>query len=296
VTITSGGALEASVKYLPFGGTRPGGSVPTEVKFTGQRLDGTGLYYHGARYYDPGIGRFVSPDSVIQAPNNSQSLNRYSYVINNPLAYTDPTGNCWGRARNLPGCGVARNTVEKVKELAVDTGKAVADGGKAAASAAVDTGKAVTAAVVSGQEARVAGDTAMAEAYQAMGSQIADAAGGAARFSALELGRIDLQQGDARPSLELVKAASGGFTDVSNSPVLAPFALPADQQIIIGQMVVVGANVLLGISEPQAEVGLLAFELATFFYPEADDEVQSFLQNTIEEFDGYYENDDPWSD
>jgi len=58
-------------------------------------LDDTGLYYYGARFYDPAIGRFISPDSMIQAPANPQSFNRYSYVINNPLKYTDPTGHEW---------------------------------------------------------------------------------------------------------------------------------------------------------------------------------------------------------
>jgi RHS repeat-associated protein len=64
----------------------------TDKLFTGQRLDDTGLYYYGARYYDPTIGRFISPDSIVQSPNNPQSLNRYSYCLNNPLRYTDPTG------------------------------------------------------------------------------------------------------------------------------------------------------------------------------------------------------------
>jgi RHS repeat-associated protein len=60
--------------------------------FTGQRLDGTGLYYYNARYYDPTIGRFISADTVIQNPANPQCLNRYSYCLNNPLKYTDPSG------------------------------------------------------------------------------------------------------------------------------------------------------------------------------------------------------------
>jgi RHS repeat-associated protein len=58
----------------------------------GQRLDSTGLYYYGARYYDPIIGRFISADTIVPSPANPQSLNRYSYCLNNPLKYVDPTG------------------------------------------------------------------------------------------------------------------------------------------------------------------------------------------------------------
>ena len=81
----------ATMKYLPFGGTRTG-SVNTTKEFTGQRLDATGLYYYNARYYDPLIGRFISPDTVVQDYKNPQTLNRYSYCLNNPLRYTDATG------------------------------------------------------------------------------------------------------------------------------------------------------------------------------------------------------------
>lgn len=44
------------------------------------------------RIYDPTLGRFLQADPYIQAPSNSQSYNRYAYVINNPLSYTDPSG------------------------------------------------------------------------------------------------------------------------------------------------------------------------------------------------------------
>jgi RHS repeat-associated protein len=77
--------------YYPFGGTRAG-SIPTDKKFTGQRLDDMGLYYYGARYYDAEIGRFVSPDPTIPEGGNPQSYNRYSYCINNPLSAVDPNG------------------------------------------------------------------------------------------------------------------------------------------------------------------------------------------------------------
>jgi RHS repeat-associated protein len=68
------------------------GSMPTDKKFTGQRLDGTGLYYYNARYYDPEIGRLISPDTLVPNPTNPQAFNRYSYVLNNPLKYIDPSG------------------------------------------------------------------------------------------------------------------------------------------------------------------------------------------------------------
>ena len=68
-------------------------------RYTGQILDDdTGLYYYNARYYDPEIGRFIQPDTVFPADPaaTSQALNRYSYCNNNPLLYTDPSGNIFG--------------------------------------------------------------------------------------------------------------------------------------------------------------------------------------------------------
>ncbi|MDO6718541.1 RHS repeat-associated core domain-containing protein [Psychrosphaera sp. 1_MG-2023] len=44
------------------------------------------------RIYDPTLGRFLQADPHIQAPHNSQNYNRYSYVLNNPMSYTDPSG------------------------------------------------------------------------------------------------------------------------------------------------------------------------------------------------------------
>jgi len=49
----------------------------------------------GGRIYDPVLGRFLQADPMVQAPENIQSLNRYSYVMNNPLNATDPSGYVW---------------------------------------------------------------------------------------------------------------------------------------------------------------------------------------------------------
>ena len=61
--------------------------------FTGhEMLDTVGLIHMNGRVYDPRLGRFTSADPIVQFPHYSQSFNRYSYVFNNPLSYTDPSG------------------------------------------------------------------------------------------------------------------------------------------------------------------------------------------------------------
>ena len=78
----------------PWGTVRPGpnNALPTGYTYTGQLDSGLGLMYYGARFYDGALGRFISPDTIVPEPGNPQALNRYSYVLNNPLRYTDPTG------------------------------------------------------------------------------------------------------------------------------------------------------------------------------------------------------------
>ncbi|RMH88121.1 hypothetical protein EBB59_12165 [Lysobacter pythonis] len=62
--------------------------------YTGhEMIDGAlGLIHMNARMFDPQLGRFLQVDPVVQAPENAQSWNAYTYVFNNPYAYTDPTG------------------------------------------------------------------------------------------------------------------------------------------------------------------------------------------------------------
>ena len=64
--------------------------------FTGhEHIDGFDLINMNGRVYDPLIGRFLSPDMYVQLPGFSQSFNRYSYCLNNPLKYNDPDGEFW---------------------------------------------------------------------------------------------------------------------------------------------------------------------------------------------------------
>ncbi len=61
--------------------------------YTGhEQLDDSGLIHMNGRIYDPELGRMLSPDPFVQVPEYSQNFNRYSYVLNNPLNLTDPTG------------------------------------------------------------------------------------------------------------------------------------------------------------------------------------------------------------
>ena len=64
----------------------------TDRLYTGQRQETFGLYDYRARYYHPALGRFISADPLVPEPGNPQALNRYAYVRNNPLKYTDPSG------------------------------------------------------------------------------------------------------------------------------------------------------------------------------------------------------------
>lgn len=82
--------------YEPFGKLVPSrstGQNRVTHKFTGQELDEeSDLYYYNARYYDPSLGRFLTADTLVPNWRNPQAYNRYAYVYNNPIQYTDPTG------------------------------------------------------------------------------------------------------------------------------------------------------------------------------------------------------------
>jgi RHS repeat-associated protein len=81
---TSNGAAAANVN--PAHGDRG---------YTGhEHLDEIGLVHMNGRIYDPVLARFMSPDPVVGDPSDMQHYNRYAYVANSPLRYTDPSGNC----------------------------------------------------------------------------------------------------------------------------------------------------------------------------------------------------------
>lgn len=95
-TVLEGGGFNA------FGERRVNGSATaltttglssTNRGYTGhEMLDGLDVIHMNGRIYDPTLGRFLQPDPVIQAPDNPQNWNAYTYVFNNPYRYTDPSG------------------------------------------------------------------------------------------------------------------------------------------------------------------------------------------------------------
>jgi RHS repeat-associated protein len=91
--------MKERIEYHPFGTYRQrtdyDASFPNvNYTFTEQEDDDElGLYNYKARLYDPALGRFFSADAIIPKYDDPQNLNRYSYCLNNPLVYVDPTGN-----------------------------------------------------------------------------------------------------------------------------------------------------------------------------------------------------------
>lgn len=96
VQTDSAGVVEQTCQSLPYGDGETCAPTPTEQLFTGKERDTeSGNDYFSARYYSSSMGRFMSPDPIIQNELrmiNPQRWNKYAYVINNPLILTDPTG------------------------------------------------------------------------------------------------------------------------------------------------------------------------------------------------------------
>jgi RHS repeat-associated protein len=87
--------------------------ITGNIGFTGQEsITDIGLIHMNGRIYDPNLGRFLSADPLIQAPYNSQSYNRYSYVMNNPLSMIDPTGYSWISKKWKKGIKIAKNVIK----------------------------------------------------------------------------------------------------------------------------------------------------------------------------------------
>ncbi len=97
VTANADGSLQSEMRYRAFGETRyTNGITPTDYRYTGQLQQAeVGLYFYNARWYDPQLGRFIQADTLIPGAGNSKPYDRYSYVLNNPINFNDPSGHCY---------------------------------------------------------------------------------------------------------------------------------------------------------------------------------------------------------
>jgi RHS repeat-associated protein len=111
--VTGAGDYLGELRYKPWGETRfSDGSQPTKRQFQGQIEESAlGLYFFNARWMDTSIGRFVQADTDVPESQGVQAWDRYAFVNNNPVKYTDPTGhnicdeegNCWDQGRPTRG-------------------------------------------------------------------------------------------------------------------------------------------------------------------------------------------------
>ena len=118
--------------------------------FTGhEMLDDLGLVHMNGRIYDPLLGRFLSADVQVQFPGSLQSYNRYSYVRNNPLTVTDPSGfgesfqEWMDKHKDDPNVKAVKDHMDAngEKQLTVDPAKGTATLSTVSANQASPTGR-----------------------------------------------------------------------------------------------------------------------------------------------------------
>ncbi len=114
----SAGAVVNDQRYYAYGRRfDTGGSISGERDFTGQNKDATDLLYYNARYYDPRLGQFLSPDTIVPDPSSFLSYNRYLYANGNPLKYNDPSGH-----EPCPACFIPLPNSLLVEQFLADWG------------------------------------------------------------------------------------------------------------------------------------------------------------------------------
>jgi RHS repeat-associated protein len=171
----------SEMRYTPWGETRWAweldGAGYTDKLFashtTQNRSYAGSLIDFGARSLNPTTGRFISADALVTDPNNPAAYNRYAFVGNNPLRYTDPDGHCWPICTMLAGAAIGAAVGVGIQVLAnaaagkpldTDVGKAALVGGVSGAIGGLmpGAGSVVGAVVVGAVEGAVTGQVACA--------------------------------------------------------------------------------------------------------------------------------------
>lgn len=121
ITTDAAGKLSTRMAYRPYGAVfSPATSGPDNFlpKFQGTELDeASALFYFRARYYDPAVGRFISPDTQLASQvYQVDAFNRFAFAVNNPVTFVDPTGhNVWQSI-----IGALIGAVEVIAGVAID--------------------------------------------------------------------------------------------------------------------------------------------------------------------------------
>src|SRR5258706_806531 len=111
------GQLLGSLRYSPFGEVEQQTGSRSPLGFTGQMQDAaSGLTYLRARYYDPALGRFLTPEAIVPNLANGQAWNAYAYAYNDGVNLVDPSGFAPGPINPcdyapLPGCPQPKSDV-----------------------------------------------------------------------------------------------------------------------------------------------------------------------------------------
>jgi RHS repeat-associated protein len=111
--VDSTGQIETNYAYDPFGVPLVGGQVYNPYQYTGEAWDAEAeLLYLRARYYQPGVGRFVTKDPWAGSRLRPGTWDGYVYVLNSPVNYADPTGlDFTGPGPACPDCGQSARIV-----------------------------------------------------------------------------------------------------------------------------------------------------------------------------------------
>jgi RHS repeat-associated protein len=161
------GTLTSQQRYLPFGAARTIPNSPilgTDFTFTGQRdLGDMGLMDYDARFYSQSLGRFLQPDTIIPNVSIPQTWNRYSYAINNPTKFTDPSGHFIETAFDILSIGmdiadIAQNGLNLANgaALVLDVASAIIPGVPALGGLILKAGKAAKAVDTAMDAAKIA--------------------------------------------------------------------------------------------------------------------------------------------
>lgn len=200
-TFDSAGSLVSRLAYSGYGESKVvSGPSDLRPRYEQRQWDSEiGLYYFGARYYDPVIGRFLTPDSQIGSHDHLRpgALNRYAFELNNPINFIDPTGHsAWWAGLIVGGLLIAAGIA-----VTVITAGAAAPAVAAASDTVVELEMADTAVQAAGSYGSMMGASAEAAADEsvAAGTEASAGQGGLAAAA----------QGGARAAL--LKTVAGGF-------------------------------------------------------------------------------------